>query len=124
MRRLFKALNDGVSVALLTDQRTEEGVASPFFGRPAMTTPGAVQLALRKAAPVRAMSVQRLPGVRFRVQLHDIIPPPQTGDRDRDVIEMVASVNAAIEAAVRENPEQYFWVHRRWPKATYTESSA
>lgn len=124
MRRLLKALTEGASLALLTDQRTEEGISVPFFGRPAMTTPGAVQLALRRGVPLRLMSVQRLPGVRFRIEVHEVIPAPQTGDMDQDVLQMTTAMNAALETVIRAAPEQYFWVHRRWPKATYERTAA
>ena len=119
MRRLLKALGEGHSLALLTDQRTEEGVSAPFFGRPAMTTPGAVPLALRRGVPLRPVSIQRLPGVRFRVIVHDVIPAPETSDKDQAVLEMTTAMNAFLERVIRDEPAQYFWVHRRWPKSTY-----
>lgn len=119
MRRLLKSLNDGISIALLTDQRTEEGEAVPFFGKPAHTAPGAARLALKKGAPMVPVAVERLPGVRFRVTVHEPIPPPRTNDPEADVTEMVRRMNAQLESDIRLAPSQYFWVHRRWPKSTY-----
>jgi KDO2-lipid IV(A) lauroyltransferase len=122
MRRLLTALNQGVSLALLTDQRTEEGSPAPFFGKPAQTTPGAARLALKKGVAMIPVSMQRLPGVHFRFTVHDPIPHPNTGDADQDVLQMITAMNASLESAVRLAPSQYFWVHRRWPKSTYEKA--
>lgn len=124
MRRLLTALNQGVSLALLTDQRTEEGQPTPFFGKLAHTTPGAVRLALKKRVPLVPVSIQRLPGVRFRFVVHDPMPWPDTGSEEGDVRQMMTQMNATLEADIRLAPAQYFWVHRRWPKPTYEKAAA
>jgi KDO2-lipid IV(A) lauroyltransferase len=124
MRRLLTALNQGVSLALLTDQRTEEGQPTPFFGKLAHTTPGAVRLALKKHVPLIPVTIQRLPGVRFRFTVHEPIPEPMTGDEAQDISLMLTQMNAVLEADIRQAPSQYFWVHRRWPKPTYERAAA
>ena len=70
------------------------------------------------------MSVQRTRGARFRVVVYDPIQLEKTGDRARDVEAGVRQVNAFIEARVRERPEEWFWVHKRWPDAAYAELAA
>jgi KDO2-lipid IV(A) lauroyltransferase len=123
-RRLLAALYGGVSVALLNDQRYDEGVAAPFFGRRVHTLPAAVRLALRFGAVLQPVSVQRLKGARFRCIAHAPIVLRDSGDRAADIEAGVAAINAFIEACVRERPEEWFWVHRRWPAAAYAELAA
>jgi KDO2-lipid IV(A) lauroyltransferase len=65
------------------------------------------------------MSVQRTRKARFRVVVHEPIRLESTGDRTADIETGVRKVNAFIEERVRERPEEWFWVHRRWPKSVY-----
>ena len=67
------------------------------------------------------MSVQRTKGARFRAVVHDPIRLTSTGDRAADIETGVRAINAFMEARVRERPEEWFWVHRRWPKAVYKD---
>jgi KDO2-lipid IV(A) lauroyltransferase len=105
----------------MNDQRYDAGVAAPFFGRPVMTNPAAVRLALRFGVAIQPMSIQRLPGVRFRVIAHDPIRLTPTGDKTADVEAGVAAINAFIEARVRERPGDWWWLHKRWPREDYAE---
>ena len=117
-RELFEALNSGESVALLNDQKFNTGLEVPFFGKPAMTAQGAVRLALKTGRPLLPMSVTRDKS-KFTVTFHAPITLEDTGDRNADVLTGVTLVNKFVEARVRETPAQWFWVHRRWPKALY-----
>jgi KDO2-lipid IV(A) lauroyltransferase len=68
------------------------------------------------------MSVERIgPGARFRVIVHQPIQLEDTGDRDADVAAGVRRINNFIEERVRARPEEWFWVHRRWPGEVYRE---
>ena len=67
------------------------------------------------------MSVERLPRARFRVTIHEPIALERTGERERDVEAGVRQVNAFVEAQVRKRPQDWFWVHKRWPNAAYDE---
>jgi KDO2-lipid IV(A) lauroyltransferase len=58
-------------------------------------------------------------GAHFTVTFFDPIELQNTGNRDADVRAGVVQVTEFIEARIRENPAQWFWVHRRWPKALY-----
>ena len=113
-RRVLAALKAGRSLGILVDQKLNEGIEARFFGRPAMTTPAFAQLALRVGAPVVPVRFERLGGPRFRVTVEPPIQILATGDRAADAAVLVQAVNDRIEAWVRERPEQWFWVHRRW----------
>jgi Kdo2-lipid IVA lauroyltransferase/acyltransferase len=110
-------LERGGLLGLLADQKHNQGVAVPFFGRPAMTAPMVAKLALQYRCPVHGAWVRRLDGLKFRVTIEPRLDIPDTGDHDADVAAILAQVNATYERWIRESPEQWMWVHRRWPKA-------
>jgi len=114
-RRIFTMLRAGKAVLLLADQKTNEGLPVPFFGRVAMTTPAPAVFALKLGATVLPASNERLPGPRFRMTVHPPIEYAKSGDHDRDVFELTQKINDAIEACVRYRPSQWLWIHRRWP---------
>jgi len=115
-RRAVAALRRGGHVSLLADQKLNEGIAVPFFGRPAMTAPALALLALRFDCAVLPARVERLKGARFRLTLYSPLDLPRIGDRDADVAALMMAVNATLEGWIRECPDQWFWVHSRWPE--------
>lgn len=116
---LLRALKMGETVALMNDQKNNQGVLAPFFGSAVMTHDGPVRLAKRFAAPLVPISIERLPKARFRLTVHDPIAIPDGPDDETAVRIGVARVNKWIEDRIREKPEDWFWVHRRWPKEVY-----
>jgi Kdo2-lipid IVA lauroyltransferase/acyltransferase len=91
------------------------GIEVPFFGRSAMTAPAVARLALRFDCPVIPVRVERLEGARFRFTVLAPIAIRSTGDTGADVRAIMTRVNAEIEDWVRRRPEQWLWLHRRWP---------
>ena len=118
-RELLDAMGRGESVALMNDQKFNGGVAAPFFGHLAHTAPGPSRLAIRFGTVLQPMSVQRIKGARFRVVVHEPIELPKTGDRTADIEAGVRAVNAFMEARIRERPQEWFWVHKRWANSVY-----
>jgi KDO2-lipid IV(A) lauroyltransferase len=124
-REVLAALGGGEAVAFLNDQKFNQGVTAPFFGLPATTAPGPSRMALKFGCPMIPMSVERIgKAARFRVTIWDDIAPEKTGDRTADILKGVQNVNAFVEARVRERPDEWFWTHKRWPKAVYAEGRA
>jgi KDO2-lipid IV(A) lauroyltransferase len=115
-RRIFTMLRAGRAIFMLVDQKTNEGLAVPFFGRDAMTTPAPAALALKLRTVVVPISNERLAGARFRMTVHPMIEFEATGDHARDVLALTTRINEAIERCVRYRPSQWLWIHRRWPK--------
>lgn len=122
-RELLAGLERGESVALMNDQKFNEGPEVTFFGRPVNAAPGPSRLALRFGTVLQPMSVVRLPGVRFRVTAHEPIVLERTGDRSADIVRGVQAVTDFVEERVREVPEDWFWVHKRWPDKVYAALS-
>ena len=116
-RKIFTLLRRKRSVFLLADQKTNEGIAVPFFGREAMTTPAPAMIAMRLNAVLLPVSNERLSGSRFRMTVHEPIDYTPTGNEENDILVMTQHINDALEKAVRYRPSQWLWIHRRWPTA-------
>ncbi len=113
------ALRQGQYVAQLIDQRYDSGLAVSFFGQDAKTNPAMARTALHLKLPIVPCRTQRLEGARFRVTVEEPLELPDSGDRDADVLALTQAMTAQVEAWVRDDPGQWFWLHRRWPKALY-----
>lgn len=113
-RRIFTLLRRGKSVFLLTDQKTYEGVAVPFFGRDALTTTAPAALALKLGSAIVPVSCTRLQGAHFRVTIHPALDFSPSANAEADTKTLTARITAKAEEFVRANPSQWLWVHRRW----------
>lgn len=116
-RRIFTFLRGGKCILLLADQKTNEGVPAPFFGRVAMTTPAPAAFGLKLGAVILPASNERIGGgARFRMTIHEPIAFTPGGDYERDVLDLTIKINEVLERCVRYRPSQWLWIHRRWPK--------
>ncbi|MBI1798739.1 MAG: lysophospholipid acyltransferase family protein [Candidatus Eisenbacteria bacterium] len=114
MRGAFAALRANRWVAMLADQDARRaGVFVPFMGRAASTPVGPATLALRSGAPIVMGFDRRLADGRHRLTIEPRLEIP---DRDAPdaVLRLTAAHTARLEARVRESPEMWFWLHRRW----------
>ncbi len=118
-KELISALKKGESIAVLNDQKFNEGIEIPFFGHGAMTATGPTKLALKTGAPLIPMTVTRLAKARFRVEFHDPIVLKRSKNASADIKNGVEQITHFIEDHIRKNPTDWFWVHRRWPKDMY-----
>ncbi len=114
-RRAIAALRRGAHLTMLVDQKMNDGIPVPFFGRPAMTAPALASLALRFDCDVLPARVERLAGAHFRLTVFPPLPLSRSGDHHADVAALMARVNETLEVWIRDRPEQWFWLHRRWP---------
>lgn len=108
----LKALRDGISVGMLIDQKMNDGKPVEFFGRPAMTATAAASLAIKMQVPLLPARVVRTDGAHFHVTLE----APRYYDRHASPEAAMLDLNRLYESWIRENPGQWFWVHRRWGK--------
>jgi KDO2-lipid IV(A) lauroyltransferase len=118
-RDMILTLRQGGVVAILNDQRDNNGVPAPFFGVEALTAQGPTRFALKYRAHFIPCAVERLNGARFRVTVYPELPLQHGGDEEANLRAGVAQVNSFIEARIRENPGQYLWSHRRFPWEVY-----
>jgi len=115
-RAAMKHMAKGGSLGLLVDQKLNDGVAVPFFGRPAMTATAMAQLALRYKCVVLPARMVRIGPARFRLVVEGPLTVPLTGDRHADVYALTLAMNQVLERWIREDPGAWLWLHRRWPK--------
>jgi len=115
-REVLRSLRAGRVVALVADQNArEQGIFVPFFGVPAATFRGPALFALRAGAPIFMGTCVREPGRPHRYRARaERIDVTASGDLDADVLRLTEAHTAALERAVRQTPEQYFWQHKRW----------
>jgi Kdo2-lipid IVA lauroyltransferase/acyltransferase len=112
--RLADALQKGQHVAMLVDQYLTGGVEVTFFGRKTRANPMLARLLRQIECPVHGVRVIRLPGNRFRAELTEEIPPVRDADGKIDVQGTTQKITSVVEDWVREHPEQWLWLHRRW----------
>lgn len=107
----------GGHVGMLVDQYYHEshgGVRVNFFGRSTPANPTLARLARQFDCPVYGVRVVRLPKNRFRVDLVGPIDLPRDAEGRIDIQPTMQKVMSIVEGWVREHPEQWLWLHRRW----------
>jgi KDO2-lipid IV(A) lauroyltransferase len=116
LRPVLRALRGGGMVGILLDQNAarREGVFVPFFGHPASTSRSMAVLALRTGTPIVPAFIRREDGGVHRVVVGPALPWPPSGELDAAIVDLTAYCTDAIEAAIRETPGQWLWMHDRW----------
>lgn len=122
MRGLFAAMAHiahGGRLGMLIDQKINNGIELSFFGHPAMTTPAAAMIALQYRCPIILGYVKRIGPARLRVLVDAPIDLPNTGSRQEDIRLLTQTFNNRLEIWIRQHPENWLWLHKRWPKHYY-----
>jgi len=114
-KRAFSLLKKGENIGILVDQKLNDGIAVPFFGRDAMTGTAIAEFALRFDAPLVPIQCIRLPGARFKLIYHPALSVTKTDDKKADVKTILTDINAMMERWIGEKPGQWLWLHKRWP---------
>ncbi|MGJ5177444.1 lipid A biosynthesis lauroyl acyltransferase [Bradyrhizobium oligotrophicum] len=112
--RLAEALRNGQHVAMLVDQYLTGGVEVTFFGRKTRANPMLARLLRQVECPVHGVRIIRLPGNGFRAELSEEVKPVRTADGQIDIQGTTQAVTDVVEGWIREYPEQWLWLHRRW----------
>jgi KDO2-lipid IV(A) lauroyltransferase len=114
--RINAVLQNGGAVATLGDQDAgQRGLYVDFFGRPASTHKAIALLSLAHRAPLLVIGVRRVAEpMRYQLLAVDCIRPEEYDGRADAVKAITQRFTRALEQVVREAPEQYFWLHRRW----------
>jgi len=112
--KLAAALQRGVHIGMLVDQHFGRGVDVTFFGRKVKANPLLARLVRRIDCPIHGVRVVRLPNQRFRIDLTERIMPARDAAGEVDIQGTMQRVTSVIEGWVRDHPEQWLWLHRRW----------
>ncbi|MEW6443366.1 MAG: lysophospholipid acyltransferase family protein [bacterium] len=130
LRQILRSLRQGYGVGLLMDQRVtgNEGVFVDFFGHQAGSSAALALLACRSGAPVLPVYMLRDPsGVGHQLHIEPEVPVVRTGRNDLDILENTQRLQKVLERVVREHPDQWFWMHRRWkgsPTVSYSGAAS
>ena len=113
--KLARLLQSGVHVGMLADQHYSKGVEETFFGRPCLANPLIAMLARQTEMPIYGMRVVRNPdGNSFWGEVSDPVEPARDAAGRIDIQGTMQAITAVIEGWIREYPEQWLWLHRRW----------
>ena len=115
-RQAIAHLRRGGMLAMLVDQKLNDGVQASFFGLPAMTASAAAAFALHFRCPLVPARAQRIGPARLLLSVEEPLPLPDTGNRSHDVLALTQQVNYVLERWIRDDPGAWLWMHRRWPK--------
>jgi KDO2-lipid IV(A) lauroyltransferase len=112
--QLAEALRNGQHVAMLVDQWWSNGVEVTFFGRKTRANPTLARLLRQVECPVHGVRIIRLPNHRFRAELSEEVTPVRDAKGEIDIQGTMQAVTSVVEGWIREYPEQWLWLHRRW----------
>lgn len=111
---LARGLETGHHVGMLVDQHDSKGVEVTFFGRPCRVSPLIAMLAREYECPIHGVRIIRLPGGVFTGEITEAVPPVRDADGRIEVKGTMQAITSVVESWVREYPEQWLWLHRRW----------
>jgi len=113
--RLARLLQSGVHVGMLADQHYTRGVEVVFFGRRCLANPLVAMLARQTELPIYGMRVVRKPdGNSFWGEVFGPVEPARDADGRIEIRGTTQAITTVIESWVRQYPEQWLWLHRRW----------
>ncbi|MEA0971338.1 lipid A biosynthesis lauroyl acyltransferase [Candidatus Megaera venefica] len=114
-KSIIKAIKSGASLAMLVDQKMNNGIEVPFFGFPAMTAPALAKISLQYKYPIVPLQIVRIgKSSYFELILHDPLKPLIDKDIEKSCYNIMLEINKILEQWIREKPEQWFWFHNRW----------
>jgi KDO2-lipid IV(A) lauroyltransferase len=112
--RMAEALRKGQHVGMLVDQYFTNGVEVTFFGRRTKANPTLARLLRQIECPVHGVRIIRLPGHRFRAEITEELQPVRDASGQIDVQGTMQAITSVVEGWIREYPDQWLWLHRRW----------
>ena len=118
-RVIVRLMKENKFVAMLADQKMNDGIETTFFGQRAMSPAAPAGLAVRYNDPVIPAWIERLDGARFRVTVYDPIVAQPGAEPLADILSITQELNDFLEARIRERPEQWLWLHDRWSEPAW-----
>lgn len=114
-REILKLLKEGWLIGVLVDQSPRDNaVPVTFFDTPCWATIAPVMIAVRAKVPVHPASIHRTASGTYTLRFRPAIEMVRSGNLREDLVTNTQRCQDAIEAIVREHPDQWLWFHRRW----------
>lgn len=115
IRKVYQTIKEKNIVAMVSDQRgPSDGIRVNLFGRKASVYAGTAALALKTKCPVFFCVAVRQPDYSYRTHFYEISFDNLPENEDEKIIEISQRHTDLLEQQVREHPEQWLWMHKRW----------
>jgi KDO2-lipid IV(A) lauroyltransferase len=113
---VMRYLKENKIVAILGDQREKRsrGVLVEFFGEKAPTSKGIAMIGMKTRSPVVPFYFKREGFLRYTIVCSPAIEMERKGNIEDLIYKNTRKINAFLEDLLRESPEDWFWLHRRW----------
>tara|TARA_Y100000992_G_C21260167_1_gene490828 strand:+ start:939 stop:1796 length:858 start_codon:yes stop_codon:yes gene_type:complete len=110
VRESLKFFKQGISIAIMIDQRVSEGEKINFFGYPAYTTTIPAQFVKKFGCKIQPVHIERYNKINFKITFDEQI----TIEKNADNTSISLKLNQWLENKIRKNPSQWIWTHNRW----------
>tara|TARA_B100001057_G_scaffold423659_1_gene445944 strand:- start:2109 stop:2966 length:858 start_codon:yes stop_codon:yes gene_type:complete len=110
VRESLKFFKQGVSIAIMIDQRVTEGEKINFFSHPAHTTTIPAQFVKKFGCKIQPVHIERYNKVNFKITFDDQIIIGKNADNSSISLKL----NQWLENKIKKNPSQWIWTHDRW----------
>lgn len=117
--QLNRLLQQKKNILIFTDQNENNGIILPFFGKPARTGTAVPRLAMKYNCPVIPIQTIRTGDQSYIIRFHKPMYPNRNLPKKEAIIDFLMRINKLYESWIREHPEQYLWLHRRFIKELY-----
>jgi len=115
IRKTYQTLKEKKIVAMVADQRgPSEGVRVDFFGKKVSVYTGPAALALKTSAPLICGIAIRGKNYKYKMDLVEISQQNLPQGEEEKILEISQRYTSYLEKVIRENPEQWLWMHNRW----------
>jgi KDO2-lipid IV(A) lauroyltransferase len=122
-QEILRIVRDGGYVGLLVDQQPRENAAPvTFFGKACWSTIAPVMTALRGKVPVYPITMERRTDGAYTMHCHPPLEMTRTGELHADLVTNCQRCQDAMETSIRQHPDQWLWLHRRWKNRTRLEN--
>ena len=113
--KIIRALKQNAGVAIMIDQNISKGgVFADFFGKKAATTRAIHQLGYKSETPVIPMFCYPTANGKYRIVYGPELAYQKSENKNRDILLMTGECNFFLESVIRQKPEYWMWIHRRW----------
>ena len=118
-RLMIETLKQGKFVSILCDQKFREGITLTLFGMPAQTATAMAALSIKMDVPIIMVKAIRQPDGHYLLSTYPPLEKPIGLPRAEAERQIMTQVNRVYEKWIRNNPEQWLWIHRRFDKHLY-----